>query len=239
MTFENLEERLPEDKVELYFELSDKLKEPTKTTFCYLLDIASVAEKTNLTEEYMVFGGYAVLAHLSSQYGEKVTPTWRGSNDIDVTGSVDVLNTLRSFYNITDDNPSPNIKNKRTLKLYTNNENECKIDFTLDDKGFDKEVIYILGIPVNIATPISLIKHKSILSQDEEIHKIDIKRLLGVLEYRDEKIDNISSALNRDEMKALYDITRNYKPSENKRVGLLPSKKYISSLNNYLKKRLI
>jgi len=130
MAFDNLEKRLPESQYDIYLDITRRLKEPFNSTLRYMLDMASVFEEVKLKDQYALFGGYAVLTHIVDQFGDKIIPTWRGSQDIDLIGTNKIITTLKSFYNVESDNASPNIKGKRTLKIDENNR-ECKVDFTL------------------------------------------------------------------------------------------------------------
>ena len=240
MTFKRLEDRLPEEGYEDYIDIVDDLRDPTKTVFRYLLDMVTSIESVDLKREYTVFGGYAVLTHLIAQYGDKIVKLWRGSSDIDVAGSVNVLNLLKSFYNVESDFISPNIVDKRTVKLRIPDEDLCKIDFTLDeDQGsYQREEKYILGIPINVAGPYALIKHKLIPAQDETNHCIDIIKLLGILEYRKDSIENLTNNLDPNERKILREViieTRG--KASNKRMTAEPSDSYLSQLKSELRKR--
>ncbi len=123
MKFKNLENNLSVKYIEPYLELFANLKSPTRDVLGLALDMACVLRGT----EYLIFGGYAVLSHLMQEHGEAIARTWRGSIDIDMAGSLGAFLALSESYQIESDRNSPNLKNKRTLKLA--GEEHFKIDF--------------------------------------------------------------------------------------------------------------
>lgn len=239
MVFKNLEEKLSVENFGIYSDIVQRIKEPFKSTLRYMLDIASVIEEIQLKDEYTMVGGYAVLTHIVDQFGDKIIPTWRGSQDIDMAGSYKVINALKSFYNIESDLPSPNIKDKRTLKI-KEDENECKIDFILGDLPYKREEKRILGIPILVASPFDLIKSKASLAKEQLTHKVDVLKLLGVLEYRGFSINELVSGLDEQQREDLYNILENGKGiTENKRMNFGPGNEYAQLLKKYLHKFII
>ena len=239
MTFKHLEDKLEVEQYETYLDIVNRLKEPFNSTLKYMLDMAAVLDQVKLKDEYAIFGGYGVLTHIVDQFGDRIIPTWRGSQDIDMIGDEKVKSTLKGFYNIESDMASPNIRNKRTLKIVEEGR-ECKVDFTLGnvkEGQYEIEEKIILGIPIMVVSPYDLIKSKVLLSDKELIHKIDVLKLLGVLEHRQKSIKDLVAELNEHQRENLYKILENGKGvTENMRMNLGPSNDYARSLKTYLNK---
>ena len=190
MTFRNFEARLhglPEGNLAKYLDVFSGLKEPTRTVLGYTMDIATILDNSQLNRDYVVFGGYAVLSHLMSELGEEAAKLWRGSSDIDMAGTQKVRALMRNFYKVKSDMPSPNLADKRTLLLIENGENECKVDFyegDIKEKFPDPEINTHFGVPLRVASPLNLIKGKLYTPQEQQLHAIDILKMLSVLERR-------------------------------------------------------
>ena len=192
MAFRHLEDSVQEsqENTDAYLSLFGDLKEPTRTVLAYTLDLATYLKSVGLQEDYMVFGGYAVLSHLMKTHGEGFAKLWRGSSDIDMAGTLNVLHAVKRGYSASSDFPSPNVTDKRTIKLTEDKEKECKIDFYLGDRQalderFDKpEVNVHLGIPLNVVSPLRLIKGKLQTPAEQPEHAIDVMSMLGVLQGR-------------------------------------------------------
>ena len=239
MVFERLESRLDDAHVSTYLDIIEDVREPTRTVFNYLLDIITSIESVDLQNEYTIFGGYAVLTHLMDHYGDKIIKMWRGSSDIDIAASISVLNLLHAFYHVNSDKSSPNIQDKRTVKLQLPKEDLCKIDFTLDNeqKRYDREVKAMLGIPINVGTPYSLIKSKLRIAQAENNHRVDIMNLLRIIEDRQDNTDSIVRYLEPTERKMLKDvINRMGRRLPNERMVMEPSDRYLSQIKSRLEK---
>ncbi|MEK6861763.1 MAG: hypothetical protein AABY07_07370 [Nanoarchaeota archaeon] len=237
MTFRHLEEIIVKEGREAdYLSIADGLKEPTRSTYSYLLDIASVLRQNSLQDQYQVFGGYAVLAHLIKQYGDRIVLAWRGSQDIDMIGNMQVLTALKGFYQVKSDLPSPNIPSKRTVKLSTDNEEECKIDYTTGQKRGRTEVVPILGIEVPVLEPSELIKSK-LYAKDELVHKVDIVKMLGILEVRKYDPEEFAQSLTPEQRLDIYDVVlTGHDMTRNARMTMGPSKEYMSKLKDYLRR---
>ncbi len=236
---------LTEADLEEIFRIVDRTPEPTKTVLGYIGDISALTILYDLDKQQHLFGGYGVLSQLVSRFGDRIIPVWRGSDDIDMQGSRGVLNALRSTYDVTNDRESPNLENKITLKLGPKGNvdtAECKIDYTLMKDGdtfseADVETIYVLGIPVRVATPSRLIKGKLEPAEHEESHFLDVLHMVGVLEHRKIGPGVLAYELDREQKAKLYELAKRYVLSENgKRIDLGPSGRYLRELKDTLKR---
>jgi len=237
MTFRHLEDIIVKEGREAdYLSITDGLKEPTKSTYAYLLDIAAMLRQNGLQDRYQVFGGYAVLAHLIRQYGDRIVLAWRGSSDIDMIGDMQALTSLKGFYQVKSDLPSPNIPSKRTIKLTIDGKQECKIDYTIGNKRGRTEFVSVLGIEVPVLEPSELIKSK-LFAKDELVHKVDIVKLLGILESRKLDPEEFARSLTSEQRQDLYDvILTGFDMTRNARMSMGPTKEYITKLRDYLRK---
>ncbi|MBI2449146.1 hypothetical protein HYV49_02520 [Candidatus Pacearchaeota archaeon] len=242
MSFSHLDDLLAggEDKnIELYLEIFKDLKEPTRNVLGYTLDIASMLHNSELDNEYVIFGGYAVLSHIMKAYGSEMARVWRGSDDIDMAGTPKVKTALKRGYSVSSDMPSPNLKDKRTLKLVEDHEQECKIDFYTGDfkTRFSPETNTHFGINVKVGSPISLIKGKIDAPFDEPLHSYDILTLLSILEKRGYNPSRIISNLNNNEKALLLEHIKNgIEHFGEDRIGLFPSHNFISLVKTRLHK---
>jgi len=163
MTFDRLEDNIPRENIGKYLDVSGRLHSPTKEVLLYTLDLAAYFNTLGLTNDYALFGGYAVLSHLMKEQGEDVSVVWRGSGDIDIAGSISILNAVKSGYDIHSCLYSHNLQDKFTIKLVTKNseDDECRIDFYNGDIGKrfgDIEINNHFGIPLRVVNPLSIIK---------------------------------------------------------------------------------
>ena len=186
-------------QIDLYTKVLELTKGPARLVLPLTLDIASYLQKEGLQDQYILFGGYAVLSHLMSVRGEEMAANWRGSEDIDMAGTEQVVRAIKSGYRVTSDRPSPNLQDKRTIKLSveqtTGIEEECKVDFYtghFEDKFFPPETNTHFGCELRVSNPLSLIKSKLYTPNREVVHSEDITRLLSVLEHRDYSPEQIS-----------------------------------------------
>lgn len=236
MAFPNLEDRLDIAQYESYLSVMNDLKDPFKTAFGYALDMACVLDTNQLRREYALFGGYGVLTHIVDRFGEKIIPIWRGSNDVDMLGTMKTLSALKSFYLFKSDLPSPNLENKRTL-IIQGETGDYKLDFCVtspeDMAACEDKLIW--GVPVSVIRPINLIGNKILLAKDEAKQKEDVLQLLGILEYGGMGIPEFVKDLTREKRTSLYDLLMNAVP-EGSRVNIGASEDYLKSLRGYLKK---
>lgn len=243
MTFNHLENRISKEYIPPYLELFDHLQEPTKTVLRYTLDIASYLNSLNLKDEYEVFGGYAVLSHLMNEYSPQISKVWRGSEDIDMAGTEKVRSAIKSGYDIHSDRPSPNIRNKRTLKLCMNSEIECKIDFSTgnyEKKYGCSEENYHFGVPLKVIGPKDIIKGKLYAPIEEEKHLGDILGMLSVLEKRGCPPQEISSIFIGEGRKSFYKrLEHSLNIFERDRFGFFPSKGFLDELKEDLSKKVL
>lgn len=242
MTFKNtdslLEKRvengeISEEKVDNIFELERTLKEPLKTTLSYTRDLAAALDIYGLKEKYALFGGYAVLAHLVDEYGDNFTKAWRGSEDIDIIGGVDILNSIRSNYLIHDDNPSQNIKDKRTLKISNEYgpEKSCKVDYV--DREFDGksvEEVDVLGVPLRVLPPVELLKSKIGFYESDRKQIEDIVSLLDICERRNIGVGEISKPMSSTEKSLLDKFLKELRSQKDRRIAIYPSDDYLKQL---------
>ncbi len=239
---ENEEGRITDSELEDILNLNDRIPEPTKTVLGYLTDVAAMLREQKLADQYVVFGGYGVLCHLVSCFDDNIISVWRGSDDIDMVGSVHVLNSIRSGYNVFNDKPSPNIESKRTLKITPRRQNitSCKIDYVEDDKIVqqDTETVKVMGIPIHVVSPLYIIKNKLGIYDQEAKHCQDIKTLLGVCEYRKIDLTELVKYFSRDERARLYSflVTQNYFQPDGSRLEFGPTDRYVTALKTVLKK---
>jgi Trp operon repressor len=206
MSFKHLEDNLSDGHISPYLGFLKGLQEPTRTVLRYTLDIASTLNSNELLEKYSVFGGYAVLSNLMNAFGDSVAKVWRGSEDIDLGGNHDVLKAIKSGYHVFNDLPSPNIPDKRTLKLDIDGEKECKIDFYLGDVSKEygcSQVNSHFGIPLRVVKPEYVIRGKLKISEPEMKHYGDILAMLSVLEKQGKTPTDILKILNHKEMENL------------------------------------
>ena len=239
MAFKHLEDNLEDEHVLPYLEFYRELQEPTRTVLGYALDIASYLDAQGLSEKYAIFGGYAVLSHLISAFGDSVAKVWRGSTDIDMGGNHTVLNSIRSDYHMSNDLPSPNIPHKRTLKLDTTGENECKIDFYLgnpDEKYGDSRINSHFGIPLRVVKPEFIIRNKVYTPENELHHYGDILAMISVLEKEDYASEQIIKILTHEQSTELQKrIVRAEKEFSKDRFGFFPGKRFTDDLKRALR----
>src|SRR3989344_4475715 len=236
MAFSNLEDRLDVAQYESYLSVMCDLKDPFKTAFSYALDMACVLDTNQLRGEYALFGGYGVLTHIVDRFGEKIIPIWRGSNDVDMLGTMKALTALKSFYPFKSDLPSPNLENKRTL-IIAGETGDYKLDFcvTSSEDLAARENKSIWGVPVSVISPIRLIGNKILLAKDESKQKEDVLQLLGILEYHGMEVPDFVKDLSSDKRISLYDLLMGVSPEGN-RVNIGASEDYFKSLKVYLRK---
>ncbi len=238
MTFKHLEDNLSNEQISPYLEFLKELQEPTKTVFRYTLDIARTLNSNNLLEKYSVFGGYAVLSNLMDAFGDPVAKVWRGSKDIDLGGNHDVLNAIRSGYHVFNDLPSPNIPDKRTLKLDIAGEKECKIDFYLGNVSKEygcSQINHHFGIPLPVVKPEYVIRGKLKIPEPEMKHYGDILAMLSVLEKQGKTPTDILKILDHKEMKDLKEkIATAEREFSEDRFGFFPGEKFSRDLKREL-----
>jgi hypothetical protein len=238
MSFKHLEDNLSNRYISPYLEFLKELQEPTKTVFRYTLDIANTLNSHNLLGKYSVFGGYAVLSNLMNAFGDPVAKVWRGSKDIDLGGDHDVLNAIRSGYNVFNDLPSPNIRNKRTLKLDIDGEEECKIDFYLGNVSKEygcSQINSHFGIPLRVVRPEYVIQGKLKIPEPEMKHYGDILAMLSVLEKQGKTPTDILKILNHEEMEDLQKrIVIAEREFSKDRFGFFPGEKFSGDLKREL-----
>ncbi len=263
MTFCNLEERVIEaGQEEDFFFVFERLAEPTRTTLGYALDIAQLLKENGLQDQYMITGGYGALMHLLGVLGERSAVTWRGSEDIDMFGSIDVLRALQANYRIKENRESPNLPEKGTLILATKEllapEKDVRVDFSMknnlytdDGRGRFKPTIkglyqpakkVIFGVEVSVADVPSLIRSKAPLAAKEGDEflkqKIDVMNLLWVAEQeRISHKDIYGPMTERNERANLRQaIKDSWTLVTNERTKLGPSKEFTDQLVHELHK---
>jgi hypothetical protein len=244
MTFRHLEDKLQgigDRCAESYLEVFGGLQEPTRTVLGYTLDIASFLDGAGVGGNYVVFGGYGVLSHIMEQFGESAAKVWRGSNDIDMGGDERVLGFIRAGFDVKSELYSPNLSDKRTLKLTEDHEPECKIDFytgNISERFPNPEVNAHFGIPLRVADPLSLISGKLITPRAEIVHSYDILTLLSVLDRRGHEPGEIISHFLGEERSLLYERLKSAMSLyEEDRVGFFPSSGFVNDLIEGLRKR--
>lgn len=243
MSFQNLEDHVAkEDVLDDFFTLfkpSGGLREPTRTVLGYALDIGALLDTIQLQEEYAFHGGYASLVHLMALLGPPIALTWRGSTDIDMYGTQEVITTLKRAYHVESDRKSPNLAKKRTIKLTTlqgQAEPETKIDFTFGPPEEETVQRHILGVPLQVVTPTTLIKNKIPLSKDDK-HRVDIINMLWVLENEGVTPAQVCKLFSPHEKQVLYHLIQSTKGvSTNQRMSLAPSTLYVNTLAHGLRK---
>jgi len=241
MPFNHLEDTLDNEHILSYLEFCGELQEPTRTVLGYTLDIASHLHSQGISDNYSVFGGYAVLSHLMNTFGDSVAKTWRGSTDIDMGGACNVLNSIRSGYHLSSDLLSPNLKDKRTLKLDISGERECKIDFYCNDPGKKYGLSQInshFGIPLRVVKPEFIIQGKLKTPVEEFQHYEDILGMLAVLEKKGYSPMEISKFFSHGEINELQNriIIADHE-LRNSRFGIFPKTKFFEELKKQLHRR--
>ncbi len=238
MTFGHLEDSLTDENVFSYLELFKDLQEPTKTFLGYSLDIASRLNSQGLSGEYALFGGYAVLSNLMDSFGESIARVWRGSKDIDIVGNYRVLNSIRAGYNVSNDLKSSNVPDKRTLKLNTFGEEDCKIDFSLGDcnkRYGESKVNNHFGIPLGIIKPEFIIRNKLYTPKEEFQHYEDILSMISVLERQGYEPKDITNLLDHEQSKELKKrIIVGENEFSKDRFGFFPGNKFLTDLKKKL-----
>ena len=247
MAFENFDKYILQrpETLEEILGILESIPKPTRTITECLGDMSVALATLDLGTEYSIVGGYAVLAHLVSRFGDRIFPIWRGANDIDMVGSQRVLNALHATYNLKQYQLNHSIKNKYTLRIpgTTESDPECKIDFVLDRNVYrhssETEEIMILGILIRVLTPLALIKGKLEAARSGEKHIIDIVHLLGVLEHRKAAPMDIVKTFNSKERLLLYNcLSDGFDPHVcNTRVNIGPTRTYVRSLRSELHNR--
>lgn len=236
LTDANAQSRLSDENLLTVLDTPGRLTEPTRTVIGYVCDVSALLKGCNLEQRYGIFGGYGALAQLVGRFGDQVIQLWRGSEDIDMFGCMDVLNTLRDSYDVFNDRPSPNIADKVTLKLRTRDgtEDGCKTDFVLYQPGekppYDTEAITVLGVPVMAATPLHLIKSKLEPALSEEKQFEDVESMLGVLEYRGLPPRELAGYLGVHDASKLYGLLSQRQYDWGGRMNTGPSDRYTGEL---------
>jgi hypothetical protein len=241
MTFYKLEDRIAETgRIDEYLDVFARLQEPTATVLRYTLDIAVALEETGLQHQYVVHGGYASLAHLMGIFGEKIALVWRGSQDIDMAGTERVLSTLKKYYEVTNDQPSPNLPNKRTVKLKTRTtppEEEVKIDFSMYDQPLNVTTRTFFGITLPVRAPFALLQSK-LYCPPEDKQTIDMTNLLYVLEHEGMQPQEIVRQLKQEELRRFQQVVYNGPlMTGNQRMALSPSIGFSNNLKLALRGR--
>lgn len=233
---------LSESCIDDFAKIREKLNEPTKTVMSYLGDIAALLIEKGLDTNYGVFGGYGVLTQLAGAHGDSIIPLWRGSEDIDMFGTAEILKSIRGGYRISNDRPSPNIPNKHTVKINTADgaEPETRIDFILtpqNSKRYETEEIVLMGIHVQTSTPLELVRSKIDFATKESKQLQDVYAMLSVLEKRSVEPKEIASELQRHKAITLYNIlvAENGRKYAGVRLGITASDAYIKDLKSALK----
>ncbi len=241
MTFHKLEDRITETgQIDDYLGVFARLQEPTATVLRYTLDMAVALEETGLQDQYVVHGGYASLAHLMGIFGEKIALAWRGSQDIDMAGTERVLSTLKGYYDVMNDLPSPNLPNKRTVKLKTRTsppEEEVKIDFSMYDRPSNVATRTFFGITLPVREPFALLQSK-LYCPPEDKQTIDITNLLYVLEHEGMQPQEIVKRLKQEELRRFQQVVYNGPfMAGNQRMTLSPSVSFANNLKLALRSR--
>ncbi|MBU2503781.1 MAG: hypothetical protein KJ879_01890 [Nanoarchaeota archaeon] len=241
MSFNHLEDNLEGKNVLSYLKFLDEVQEPTRTVFGYTLDLASYLDSFGLRDEYALFGGYGVLSHLMNTFGVDVARAWRGSSDIDMSGDKSVLATLKMGYSMPSDRPSPNLKDKRTLKLSAQGEEECKIDFyegNSTKRYGPAQINNHFGVQLRVVSPEYLVRGKLKTPVDEMQHYEDILGLLAVIEKEGHNPDRVYSILNHEQAENLHTrILRGEKELGRDRFGFFPTRDFSQALRKQLHKR--
>ena len=241
MKLTHLEDNIPASYVNEYINLFGHLQEPTRTALGYTLDLASYLSNMGLARNYLIFGGYAVLSHLMNTFGTGFAKTWRGSEDIDMIGDQRVLQAIKSGYEVYSDRASPNLKDKRTVKLSGEAGVDCKIDFSfgnIEDRFEKSEVHNHLGIDLNVPSSLRLIRGKLLTPKKELKHYGDILGMLSVLEVRGCSPDQVVDYFNAEECGEVCDRLRIAQERfSNDRLGIFPSGDFSTSLSDKLKKK--
>ncbi len=242
MVLKNLENALPDDQIEKYIGVFNQLEGPTYSVLGRTLDIAALLNKNGLRDDYVLFGGYGVLSHMMDSAGEEIAVSWRGSDDIDMAATNKAVNIMKSNYDVFSDKQSPNLLEKRTVKLHEDNGKDCKIDLytgPFNEKFWPVEIHNHFGIPVRVAGAVPLIRGKLKAPREEDVHSIDIVRLLSVLEREDYCPSDIARDFSADQKMDLLDRMR----AGYKLIGagllsqdLLPSQKFKKDLESELHK---
>lgn len=241
MSFKHLEDTLSDENVLPYLGFHEEIQEPTRTVFGYALDIGSHLDSQNLSDRYVIVGGYAVLSNLMDAFGDDVAKIWRGSTDVDMAGDKQVLNSIRNGYSISNDRKSPNIENKRTIKLDTGGEKECKIDFYLGDSeskyGLSRMNEHF-GVPLNVLRPEYIIGGKLKTPEEEIKHYGDILAMISVLEKKGENIQDYLSIFSHEDIDEFRKrICVAQKEFSKGRFGFFPSLNYMKALKKELHHR--
>lgn len=174
-------------------------------------------------------------------FGDSVARTWRGSTDIDMGGNCQVLNSIRPGYHLSNDLLSPNLPDKRTLKLDVGGERECKIDFYCNDpeKKYGRSQINShFGIPLRVVKPEFLIKGKLKTPRGEFQHYGDIMGMIAVLEkkgYSPAEVSKLFSHSEIDEFKTRMIVADH--EFRNDRFGIFPKRKFSNELKKELHRR--
>ena len=241
MSFKHLEDSVGETRVDDYVNLFRSLHDPTKTVLGYTLDLGAYLKSVDLDDSYALFGGYAVLSHLMKEQGENFAAVWRGSNDIDMAGSFEVIRAIKAGYKVHSCFESPNLKDKITIKLTNNGDQECRIDFYTGDfktRFRDIEFNEHFGISLAVIDPISIIQGKLETPTEELQHAGDVMGMLYTLERRGYDPKYVSDYFSK--LKKVRLLRERIKIGKNRfmrdRLGLFPSDPYFDELESRLHK---
>ncbi len=241
MTFDKLEETISKEYTGFKNEVGKIKDRIVRNTLLYLLDSAQNFSNIGLNDQYALFGGYGVLAHILDYSGESLISQWRGSSDIDLAGTERIINAFYQFYNVTNNRPSPNLSDKNTIKIIKGDNPECKIDFVYLKNDFRTEQKKIYGIPITVADITYLIKSKLKIDGNEKDkwkHEQDVMNLIGVLYHSDKSVKSFVEEFGLDQRTRLHRIMINPNGWKSKEgVIALPSDGYVKDLKKALKKR--
>ncbi len=255
MTFENLETNLiingNNREIDAYLALNRSLPDHYNSTFMHMLDIASLMNHAGLRDQYKIVGGYSVLAHLVNNFGYEIIPNWRnslGSSDVDIIGTEKVYKTLKQTYNVKhdDDRQSPNLPNKRTIRIRDDERclcKGCKVDFVIDRQeeiAQNSEEAYLLSVLVRVKDPISLIKDKVYIAQSQQVHREDVMGLLALLEKKGTDSGSLVRILEHNHRSHLHGLLEAIETSVKSLKNIIyPTKEYRNNLRLHLKKYLV
>lgn len=222
---------LSEADLDKVLALYDKIDQPVRSLLELAGDISVTLLQRDLQKNHCIFGGYAVLAHLVDRFGDQFIPAWRGSDDVDIIGTEDVLHALEDRFKIKASRLNHNV-NKYSLFVPGDKEETYKIDYVARQLPACEEVT-VLGVPLQVMAPLPLIQSKLAPAQTQEKHRVDVIHLVGVLEDRDVSPRNVAKQLHLPQRRELYDVLQlGFDP--NSRVSVGPTPAYARDLRTEL-----
>ena len=240
MSFEHLEDAVPEGREEEFLTFFDNLQEPTKTGFGLTMDIGAYLNNAGLNADYAISGGYAILAQLMRVDGTGIATAWKGFRNPTVEGNKKVLGALRAGYRTTGGpNGTPNASVYDMNFLL--NGNGQHVTFGYHNGRMNPQNVEThqhFGVPVQVRTPESLLDSRLSVSSDTMGNIGDTLTLVHIMEKLGYSPREVAyHASNNGTAMTLHSrLKQGLSKFENDRFGVFPSDKFSSELVKRLHK---